>query len=608
MLLVTTLPYNAAAVSFACPTGAPIITTPANSPPSDCPNDPALNKLLRPNETHVQTLSRLWRSGRPGVFDDDHDDYDLFLRLLREVDLDDNLRYFHVTNPGNATTIFAPRDLAVIQTALDMAGYLNSLLGEKKYEFVENNPSEQQAYDIFHDFVNLYASPRLAHVLIMRNHVVPTAVTICDIQGTEAWSSWSGMMFYRSGVTLCSNTSNEFLIFSNFLFNDRDSVQNKQGFILHVDRLIMPDLSGTPLKSADAAAISTPSPTMSQHSPYNVIVPGSESESVGPSTMMTITATPTPDPSIPVYSNAAKPFPSSSPRITGVPGSPSTAPGGDGELACFPSSATLSVVIPSITTRPFISSNNNNMNNINNGSTTRNDEYCQCHRQHVRMSELRVGMCVHTVGDTCSPLFMFSHRYRRSDVKFPFVRIRTTCGRFSITLSRGHYIYIHARGGQTNKVSPEVVTVTAQSIRPGDRVVTSDGVSVVGSTELVYEYGLFAPHSMDGRMFVDGVLTSCYTSVTGTQVSVPHALLAAVRMAVKIRGALTRWMGVGRTGVNGRKKRRRKALCCCSDGGGGDGAGHEEVEDGRDRERGEGVFDTVRGVVLFSNRFLKIIK
>lgn len=503
-----------------------------------------------------------------------------------------------------------------------MATYLNSLSYvndvEKKYDFTSRNPSESEAYEIFHDFVNLYASPRLAHVLIMRNHVVPTAVTICDIQGTEAWSSWSGMMFYRSGVTLCSNTSNDFLIFSNFLFNDRDSVQNKQGFILHVDRLIMPDLSGTPLKQSHHVTI-TPSPTISQHSSFNVIVPGSESNGARPSMIITSsTPTPTPDPSIPVYSNAAKPFPSSSPRVTDVSGPPTSAPDGDDEVACFPASATLSVARTKRRSFP----------------TTNSGKYQYTDQATVRMSEVRVGMCVHTLDEDCSRIFVLSHQYRLDDIKFPFLRIRTTCNRFSITLSRGHYIYILPHNNNNNDGST-MIAVSAEAVRPGDRIVTTDGIRIVDSVDVVYEYGLFAPHSTDGRLFVDGVLASCYTRATGSGVNVPHALLAPVRMAVKVkRTASMMWMYAADVmRMNGRKKRRRKGglyyYYYGSSFRNDNNTVNEYVDDDddddvrqwsgvveyevvdereRERERGEGVFDTLRGIVLFSKRFLKIIK
>lgn len=133
--------------------------------------------------------------------------------------------------------------------------------------------------------------------------------------------------------------------------------------------------------------------------------------------------------------------------------------------------------------------------------------------EFIEMSQINIGDRVRTSPTTFSDVFMFTHR--QTGVYFDFLRI-STISNVSITLTPSHYIF----SGQN--------LVAASSINVGDDLVLGDGtLSKVTSIESVVLHGLYNPHTLDGNIIVDGVLTSTYT--TAVHPTLAHGTLSPLR-------------------------------------------------------------------------------
>jgi len=132
----------------------------------------------------------------------------------------------------------------------------------------------------------------------------------------------------------------------------------------------------------------------------------------------------------------------------------------------------------------------------------------------VPISSLRIGDRVRSGSKTFSDVFMFSHR--DESVRSVFVKLITEA-RAQITLTKSHYVYANDK------------LVAAGAVKLGDELVLADGSkSVVREIESVVSKGLYNPHTLDGNLVVDGIITSTYT--TSVHPVVAHAgLLAPIR-------------------------------------------------------------------------------
>lgn len=137
----------------------------------------------------------------------------------------------------------------------------------------------------------------------------------------------------------------------------------------------------------------------------------------------------------------------------------------------------------------------------------------------MSMKDLKAGHNVLVGDNEHSKIFLWTHR--QHDVKHEFIRITTKSGH-TISMTRGHYLYGNGH------------LVSAGSVRIGDRLETDSGMSVVRKVEKVEMEGLFAPHTMHGDMFVNGIRVSGYS--TAVHPKLAHALLAPIRMFVKMTG------------------------------------------------------------------------
>lgn len=137
-----------------------------------------------------------------------------------------------------------------------------------------------------------------------------------------------------------------------------------------------------------------------------------------------------------------------------------------------------------------------------------------------RMDELSVGDRVHVGSNRTSDVIIFSHQLR--EAKVAFVRLSTS--KTAVTLTPGHYLYVNGK------------MAAARTARVGDMLTSADNVQVpVISVETVWEEGLYNPHTVDGDIVVDGILTSTYTMALEPRWA--HALLWPIRALYNL-GAL----------------------------------------------------------------------
>eukprot|EP00190_Bangiopsis_sp_CCMP1999_P006633 CAMPEP_0198722882 /NCGR_PEP_ID=MMETSP1475-20131203/469_1 /TAXON_ID= ORGANISM="Unidentified sp., Strain CCMP1999" /NCGR_SAMPLE_ID=MMETSP1475 /ASSEMBLY_ACC=CAM_ASM_001111 /LENGTH=711 /DNA_ID=CAMNT_0044483821 /DNA_START=221 /DNA_END=2356 /DNA_ORIENTATION=- len=117
--------------------------------------------------------------------------------------------------------------------------------------------------------------------------------------------------------------------------------------------------------------------------------------------------------------------------------------------------------------------------------------------RHRRMDELQVGDRVLVGPGKAETVFMFSHQHR--EARSTMVHIDTEHA--AIELSAGHYLPIRGR------------LLAAQAVRVGDLITTANGsVEHVVRSFLVQKDGLFHPHTPSGRIVVNGVVATTYTS------------------------------------------------------------------------------------------------
>ena len=128
------------------------------------------------------------------------------------------------------------------------------------------------------------------------------------------------------------------------------------------------------------------------------------------------------------------------------------------------------------------------------------------------MRDLNVGDKVLVGKGVYSEVFMFSHRL--ADAEATFVQLKTAST--TLALTRGHYLYANGKLAQ------------AQAVRPGDNVTLADGKpALVTAIAAVRKEGLHNPHTLQGDIVVDGMLTSTYTAAFSPTLA--HVVLAPLR-------------------------------------------------------------------------------
>lgn len=528
-------------------------------PTQGCPEYPGTNFS---DLSHIQTLTTLsspttkpsllsssmlaldYRSNETAgdaTFDETRDDFDMFLRLLREAGLEGPLSA--ADSGASATTIFVPRDYAMIQTAQDIRKRYgiepNSSVARCKAAGAPNAEdvlSEAQVYDVLLAFAQRFEDPSLILGVLARNHIVPALVTLEDFLDTESWRSWADQIITRQGDALVTeNSSDEYLVTRllscyYYLFDTR------QGRLIQVDRMLIPDFSSfslAPSQSPSAPVSATPSVSSSVLSAASA--PAVPSQCPPPSETPHGSASTSTAPSqstIPDISQAVvRVSPSSS--LASISNSEEESASNSSGV-CFPGAATVTVVLPSSSTVAFAYPNSRSIQAdcMWAAQSTNKSEFCSgaVKMRSLAMRNLKIGDHVLTSTNnlnsdyssrtTSSPVILFSHW--DADAQFHFVTLHTSTHR--ISLSASHLLYVNGR-----RLQP------AATVTVGDSLQTLSGPQRVVRVEITRQRGLYAPHTMSGDMFVDGVLVSCYT--TTVPPSTAHSLLAPLRGVEAIMAA-----------------------------------------------------------------------
>lgn len=132
------------------------------------------------------------------------------------------------------------------------------------------------------------------------------------------------------------------------------------------------------------------------------------------------------------------------------------------------------------------------------------------------MEDLEIGDRVQVGPSQFSAVIMFTHRHY--DCMHHFVRLHSADLKVPLMLSRGHILSINGmmRAAWESKI--------------GDKLELGNGSRTTITRITVSKMrGLFNPQTQDGRIVVNGVIVSTYT--TAVDVKVAHALLAPVRYA-----------------------------------------------------------------------------
>ena len=147
------------------------------------------------------------------------------------------------------------------------------------------------------------------------------------------------------------------------------------------------------------------------------------------------------------------------------------------------------------------------------------------------MIDLRVGESVLVAGGVFSEVFLFTHA--DPNVSYRFIRLHTASGR-DVMMTESHYIYRNGTLSQARDVKiGDKLTIASQS-SPTDLEESFITKITVQITE-----GLYNPQTIQGTIFVDGVLTSCYTRAINPIVA--HALLIPLRIMHHIRAYMIKY-------------------------------------------------------------------
>jgi hypothetical protein len=132
-----------------------------------------------------------------------------------------------------------------------------------------------------------------------------------------------------------------------------------------------------------------------------------------------------------------------------------------------------------------------------------------------RMDELAVGDRVRTGPNTFSDVHFFSHDDADATSLF---HILTTASGHQLVLTGQHYVHL----------MPDNALVQARNLRVGHVLQLANGTaSPIVAITTERRNGLYNPHTLDGKIVVDGVLASCYTGTI--EPTVAHALLWPLR-------------------------------------------------------------------------------
>lgn len=142
-----------------------------------------------------------------------------------------------------------------------------------------------------------------------------------------------------------------------------------------------------------------------------------------------------------------------------------------------------------------------------------------------RMDQVSVGDRIRVGPSDFSTVFTFTHKIS-DGVKREFWKLQVESGD-SVSVTTGHYIAVNG------------ALQTAESVKVGDFLTLASGEkSAVTAISVTLMEGLYNPQTQDGRIIVDGIVASTYTSAVHPVVA--HGLLAPMRFLYR-HGLLPEW-------------------------------------------------------------------
>jgi hypothetical protein len=131
-----------------------------------------------------------------------------------------------------------------------------------------------------------------------------------------------------------------------------------------------------------------------------------------------------------------------------------------------------------------------------------------------QMGALTTGDKVHVGNGQYDDVFFFSTQLESTMSKF--VVLSTSATETPLKLTSGHYLYVNGK------------LATASSVKKGDMLTLANGnKAAVSEVSSEWAPGLYNPHTLNGDIVVDGVLTSTYTNAVDPTLA--HALLLPLR-------------------------------------------------------------------------------
>lgn len=131
-----------------------------------------------------------------------------------------------------------------------------------------------------------------------------------------------------------------------------------------------------------------------------------------------------------------------------------------------------------------------------------------------QMGQLAVGDKVHVGSNQFDDVFLFTTKIEAATSKF--VSLATAATEKPLRLTESHYLYVNGELAQ------------AGTVKVGDMLTLANGnKAAVTEVSAAWAPGLYNPHTLNGDIVVDGILTSTYTGAVNPTLA--HALLLPLR-------------------------------------------------------------------------------
>lgn len=151
-----------------------------------------------------------------------------------------------------------------------------------------------------------------------------------------------------------------------------------------------------------------------------------------------------------------------------------------------------------------------------------------------QMGQLQPGDKVHVGKGQFSEVYFFSTQLESATAKF--VSLSTGASDTPLLMTAGHYLYVNG------------ALKTAKTVQVGDMLTLANGNEAkVTAVKEAYAPGLYNPHTLNGDIVVDGILTSTYTDAVDPTLA--HALLLPLRQMYALGSSFGKGFSAAAKGV-----------------------------------------------------------